>query len=263
VTREIIEDAAATGVAWTELYSVPYSYAGRLGPAESVVEAMLDGLHQGARATGSGAGLVLAHNRARSLDDAAATAAIARRYAGHGIVAFGLAGNEAAYPAALFREVFASLKDSGLLLVPHAGEGASASSVRSAWQDLGAHRISHGISAVEDPVLVRLLAKHRVCLDICPTSNVRLGAVPNLVQHPLPNLLAANVPVSLGSDCPVFFGVDIVDEYLAAHRDMRLSALQLAEIARDSLRYSAAPDEIRGAALDAVETWAAAHTTPG
>ncbi|MFS4091043.1 adenosine deaminase [Streptomyces sp. AF1A] len=263
VAREIVEDAAATGVVWTELYHVPFSYTGRLGAAEGVVEAVLDGLDQGTRATGCGAGLILAHNRARPLADATATAAIARRHAGRGIVGFGLAGNEAAYPAALFREVFASLKDSGLLLVPHAGEGAGAESVRSAWRDLGADRISHGISAVADPALVRLLAEHRICLDVCPTSNVRLGAAPSLAEHPLPRLLAAGVPVSLGSDCPAFFGVDIIDEYRAAHRDMGLTARQLAGMARDSLRCSAAPDGIRAAALEALANWTAAHTARG
>ena len=57
-----------------------------------------------------------------------------------------------------FEPVFAEARAVGLASVPHAGEVAGAGSVRSALEALGASRIRHGISAEEDPGLVRELA---------------------------------------------------------------------------------------------------------
>src|SRR5262249_52192742 len=49
-------------------------------------------------------------------------------------------------------------------------------------------------------------------LDVCPTSNVRLGVYPYLAEHPLRRLMAAGVPVTVNSDDPTMFGVTLSDE---------------------------------------------------
>ncbi len=48
--------------------------------------------------------------------------------------------------------------------------------------------------------------------------------------------------VSLGSDAAIFWGVDVVDEYLTAHRMLGLAADEIAGIAHNSLHHSAAPE---------------------
>ena len=68
----------------------------------------------------------------------------------------------------------------GLLSAPHAGEiapcpGAGAASVAAALDHLRAQRIAHGVLAIEDDALVARLAAERICLDVCPTSNLLLG----------------------------------------------------------------------------------------
>lgn len=244
VAGEIVEDAAAQGIVWTELHCVPFNYGGRLGPAEGIVEAVLDGLRSGHGRTGSAAALILAHNRAAGPAQAWQVLDLARRYQCQGVVALGLAGDEAGYPPAPYAEVFAAARAAGLLAVPHAGEGAGPASVRAAWQELGAHRISHGMSAAADPGLLAELAAAQVCLDVCPTSNVMLRACPSIGEHPLPRLLEAGVAVSLGSDGPLFFGASLVDEYLTAARVFGLGAGELRAIAANSLRFSAAPREL-------------------
>jgi adenosine deaminase len=257
VASEIVEDAAAQGVVWTEVHCVPFNYDGRLGAPEAVVDAVLDGLDRGAAATGMGAGLILAHNRAAIPQLAWTTLGLARRgQSGHvGVVGFGLVGNEADYPPAPYADVFAAARATGLLAVPHAGEAAGPASIRSAWQDLGAHRINHGVRAVEDPRLVDELADARVCLDVCPTSNAMLQASPSLAEHQLPALVAAGVPVSLGSDGPLFFHADVVQEYLNAHDLFGIDVAGLAQIARDSLVFCAAPTSQVRPALAAIDTW--------
>lgn len=259
VAYELVEDSSARGVVWMEVHCVPYNYGGRLGPAESVLEAVLEGLHQGANATGVGGGVILAHNRAANPTVAWETLGIAERYREQGVVALGLVGNEVDFPPAPYATLFATAKASGLRSVPHAGEGAGAGSVRSAWKMLAADRISHGVRAAEDRGLLKALADAGVCLDVCPTSNVMLQASSSIKAHQLPDLIDAGVRVSLASDGPLFFGVDIVDEYLHAHHDMHLDAYRLTTIARDSILASCAPDNVRAPALGSIQTWRDRH----
>src|ERR1700720_2478630 len=136
-------------------------------------------------------------NRVHPPAEAMTLARLAARYAGHGVVAFGLADDETRGRPEPFALAFAVARAAGLISAPHAGEHGGPESVRGALDTLGARRIQHGVRAAEDPSLLARLAAEEVCLDVCPTSNVQLRVVPNFAQHPLPRLLAAGVQVSL------------------------------------------------------------------
>ncbi len=139
----------------------------------------------------------------------------AAKYRDRGIVGVGLGGKEH-FPAAPFRTVFAALKEAGLGSVPHAGEVLGPHSVRDAIDLLRADRIRHGIRAIEDPDLVREIGDRGIVLDVCPTSNLRTGAVRTLAEHPLPRLIAAGVRSSVSTDDPEMFDTDLTREYAAA-----------------------------------------------
>ena len=81
----------------------------------------------------------------------------------------------------------------------HAGEAAGPESV---WQalELGAARIGHGVRAGEDPRLVEELARRRVPLELCPTSNLQTKAVPDLAHFPLKEYLAQGVAATVNTD---------------------------------------------------------------
>lgn len=211
IARELVEDARTQGVVWSEVHVVPPTYAGRLGAAEGVLEAVLDGF-------AGAAGVVLGINRGLGPDAAEESLRLALAYRDRGVVGLGLAGDEANHPAEGFRDVFVRARAEGLRALPHGGESAGPESVRACVEELGAERVLHGVRAVDDPDLLRLLADRQVCLDVCPTSNVALGVAPSVAEHPLPRLLAAGVPVTINSDCPLFFGATLVDEYLAVSR---------------------------------------------
>ncbi|GAA0373500.1 adenosine deaminase [Microbispora corallina] len=254
IARELVEDAAAQGVVWTEVHVIPPTYAGRLGPAEGVLEAVLDGLRAGS-SPASGAGVIVGVNRGLPMADAERSLGLALAYRDQGVVALGLAGDEARFPAEAFSDVFARARDAGLAAVPHGGEGAGASSVRACVEVLGARRVEHGVAAAEDPSLLALLAERGVCLDVCPTSNLALRVSPSLDAHPLPRLLAAGVPVTLNSDCPLFCETSLVGEYDLAWRRLGLSPSDLAAIAENSLRFSACPPGRLDRALAGIGRW--------
>ncbi|HYY63623.1 MAG TPA: adenosine deaminase [Gaiellaceae bacterium] len=154
--------------------------------------------------------------RVYSLDEALLTVRYAIKYRERGVVGIGLGGPEAEHPPEPYAPAFDLARSEGLASVPHAGEHAGPESIRGALDALGAHRIRHGITAIEDPELLRELADRRVVLDVCPISNVRTRAVPSLAEHPLPQLVAAGVACSISTDDPAMFGTDLSQEYAAA-----------------------------------------------
>jgi aminodeoxyfutalosine deaminase len=139
-------------------------------------------------------------------------ARVSVRYRDRGVVGLGLGGYEPGNPATPYRRAVEIARDGGLGFVPHAGEAAGPESIREAL-DLGAHRLRHGIRAVDDPDLLAELAERRIVLDVCPTSNLRTGLVPDLAAHPLPTLRDAGVLCSINTDDPVMFGTDLDREY--------------------------------------------------
>jgi adenosine deaminase len=200
-------------------------------------------------------GLMLAANRDVAPPAAEELARLAGRSTDAGVVSFGLDGDEAASPPDPFGGAFRIAKDAGLLSTPHAGELAGPESVVAAMDVLGADRILHGVRAVEDPDLVARIVREGITLDVCPTSNVMLGVVPRMQDHPLPQLLAAGVRCSLNADDPLLFGTGVLDEYTLGREVLGLDDEQIAAVARHSLTASAAPSDLIERGLAGVSVW--------
>jgi adenosine deaminase len=261
--QKMAEEAAADGVVWLEpSTSVRQGLADQLGLPDRValMELLLDAARAAERETGVGIGYVLTANRTRPPRDALELAEIAARYAGQGVVAFGLADDETVGPPEFFANAFAIAHEAGLISAPHAGELLGPGSVNAALEALGAQRIQHGVRAVEDPQLVRKLADAQICLDVCPTSNLQLGIVPSMHEHPLPALVAAGVSVSLNADCPSIFGCGALDEYELARREFAFDDATLARIAEASITASGAPEAVRVCALAGIQDWLTRRT---
>jgi adenosine deaminase len=165
------------------------------------------------------------------------------------VVAIGLGGPEQGFPRSPFAPFFARARAAGYACVSHAGETFGAEHVRQAVVELGAQRVQHGVRAVEDASVLRLLAERRICCDVALSSNACLTPFRDARTHPLHALLAAGVPVTLSTDDPPFFETDLVREYVLAHEGAGLSLEQLWQINLNGLRYGLAEAELRGRLL--------------
>jgi aminodeoxyfutalosine deaminase len=114
---------------------------------------------------------------------------------------------------------------------------------------LGAERIGHGISCLQDPALVAYLRETQIPLEVCPTSNVCTGQVGDLAAHPLPRLLDEGLYVTLNSDDPAMFGTTLTNEYRVAARTLGLTRDQLATLAANGIRASYLSDAEKQAIL--------------
>jgi adenosine deaminase len=253
VVAEIVEDQAAAGVGWLELQVDPSTYAPRLGGLQAVVEVVLDALDRAGRQHGVGTGLVVAANRTRHPGDAETHARVARRFAGQGVVGFGLSNDETRGDTRDFEKAFRIAREAGLLSVPHAGELRGAGSVLLAVERLGAQRLGHGVRAVEDPAVLELLASLEVACEVNPVSNVLLGVHRSVAESPWRRLRAAGVPVAIGADDPLVFRAGLLENYAA----LGATDDELADLARCSVRVSAAPPDVRAGLLAGIDAWLA------
>jgi adenosine deaminase len=187
--------------------------------------------------------------------DARTLARLAVRYADQGVVGFGLSNDERRGLARDFDRAFAIARDGGLLAAPHGGELSGPSSVRDCLDDLHAQRIGHGVRAAEDPYLLRRLADSGVTCEVCPASNVALGVYDKPEDVPMRTLWDAGVPMALGADDPLLFGSRLAAQYTIARESHDFSDPELAELARQSVRASRAPREVRDRLLSGITAW--------
>ncbi|WP_336206651.1 adenosine deaminase [Nonomuraea sp. LPB2021202275-12-8] len=249
VALEFCQDEAAQGTRYAEVTFTAASHGERLGEPEMPLEAVLDGLAEGAR-YGIECQVLLDHSRRRPVERLWQTFKLAARH--ERVIGIGLAGDES-HPLAPFAEVFGAARDAGLHLVHHAGEFAGPASIREALTLGHAERLGHGIRVLEDPALVEEVRERGVPLEVCPTSNVLLGVVPSLAAHPLPLLRAAGLAVTLNTDGET----DLAGEYGRVRDAFGYGDAELAGLARAGIEASFARPELKAELLAGVDAWLA------
>lgn len=257
LVREAAEEDVRDGSGWLEIQVDPTSYAPRLGGLIPAMEIILDAVDGAERDTGLGIRVLVAANRMKHPLDARTLARLAVRHADRGVIGFGLSNDERRGFARDFDRAFAIARDGGLLAAPHGGELAGPASVRDCLDDLHAGRVGHGVRAAEDPALLRRLAARRVTCEVCPASNVALGVYEKPQDVPLRTLYEAGVPMALGADDPLLFGSRLAAQYEFARTHHAFQDEELAELARQSVRGSRAPEEIQRRLLTGIDSWLA------
>lgn len=255
LVRETAEDEAAEGSGWLEIQVDPSGYASRFGGLTPTVELVLDAVKDASRKTGVGIGVIIAANRTKHPLDAKALARLAVQYRDRGVVGFGLSNDERRGRPYEFEGAFRIAKRGGLLCTPHGGELQGPESVRPCLDLLGADRVGHGVRSVEDPQLVESIAARGVTLEVCPSSNVSLGVAADPAEVPVRRLFEAGVQMALGADDPLLFGSRLNRQYDIARTDHAFTDEELAELARGSIRGSAAPPTLQKQLLEGIDSW--------
>lgn len=258
LARAYLRRAAAGGVRHAEIFFDPQAHVSRGVPLRDVVDGLVEGCRAGAVETGTTSALIACFLRDGSVEEAldVLEQLVALEAP---IIGIGLDSAEVGNPPSRFVPVFERARELGLHRVAHAGEEGGPEYVREALDLLGVERVDHGIRSVEDTDLLRRLAAERVPLTVCPLSNVRLHAVPELAAHPLPRLMAAGVVTTISSDDPAYFGGYAEDNYAAVATQLGLTDDDLAGLARNAVQASFLPQERKRALQDEIDGWLAAR----
>lgn len=160
------------------------------------------------------------------------------------VVGIGLGGGEN-YPPEDFAEVFRFAQCIGLHKTAHAGEGRGAPSIWGAIRALGTERIDHGVRAREDESLVTYLVENNIPLNQCPTSNVLLGVISSLEEHPFRDYWERGIFLTLGSDDPAFFKTTLTEELGKLIAYQRFTPHEIPSLIENALQASFLDDAVK------------------
>jgi aminodeoxyfutalosine deaminase len=233
--------------------------AGIMRRRKQDVDANCAALHQAATwAASQGLEIAWIFDAVRQFGPTAAleVARDAARLASQGVIAFGLGGDEISIPAAEFRAVYDFARSNGLHSVVHAGEIGGSEEVSQAVELLGAERIGHGIAVIHDAALRRTLGERRIALEVCPTSNLRTGALArqlgqadvSMSSHPLRFLCDEGLAVVLATDDPAMFHTTLIGEYMLAWK-LGMPPEAILRLAAQSFESAFLPTERKEALL--------------
>jgi adenosine deaminase len=240
-TEAIVDAAAAAGVKTLELRYSPviHTFAG-LTPRQSI-RAVLSGMNHARKKHDMQLGLIVIAMRQHGPHIAKILARQALAEAQHlharvGVVGFDIAGPERGNSPRLFRSAYKIAQLGKLGVTVHAGEDAPAEYVWEAVDELGAARIGHGCSAVEDAELLRRLARDKILVECCIASNYHTGAVARGRHHPIFAFLEAGVPVSICCDNTTVSRTDLAIESARVAEEIGEGAV--AEIHRKAQEFT-------------------------
>jgi len=129
------------------------------------------------------------------------------------VTGFGLGGDEINFHPNLFGKAYQMAADAGLQCTAHASEFLPPSDIIDAIEYLNVSRIGHGVQIIQSAEIMEKVKALGIALEICPSSNIKLGIFNDFKSHPLPVLLEAGIKVSLNSDDPPFMNTSLAKEY--------------------------------------------------
>ncbi|KAB2352657.1 adenosine deaminase [Actinomadura rudentiformis] len=233
-------DLAAQNVRYVELTVTPYTHQ-RMGmPMPAITEALDLAVRQARDLYGIQVAYIFDIPGEFGPEGCRQTARHALEHPPEALVGFGLGGIEQMRAAIRdeIREAFRAARGAGLRSLPHGGEMSGPETIWEVIEGLGAERIGHGIRCLDDPRLVAHLRETQIPLEVCPTSNVCTGQVPDMAAHPLPRLLEEGLFVTLNSDDPPMFDTTLTGEYRVAADVFGFGRAQLADLARNAVAAS-------------------------
>ena len=196
---ELVRDASKEGVRYIEVRFAPMlSVQGGLDCGE-VIASVVEGLHKAEKDYRVFASAIVCAMRHHSLEQNMEMLRAAKPFVGKGVCALDLAGDEAAFPTKLFRELFMKANEWGIPFTIHSGECGSVDNIRDAIE-FGAKRLGHGIALWKSSKLRELCKENGIGIEMCPTSNLQTKAVEDFEQYPLQKFLDEGLLVSIHTD---------------------------------------------------------------
>ena len=239
---ESVLDGAAAGRVYAEVFVTPARHLAAGQTLASVLEGLSAGLAAGDAETGARTMIIVDMDKAyggEAGEQLIAELIELRRAGAPGtdrVIGMGMDSTELSVNPLSFAPAYRQAAAAGLHRTGHQGETSPAAAVGVVAVGLGAERIDHGLSLIEDPDLVAFFADRRIPLTMCPTSNVVIAnAYSSVARHPLPALRDAGVLVTINSDDPALTDLDLAREYATCAAAWNWSWDQMVDIAVDGV----------------------------
>jgi adenosine deaminase len=239
---ESIVDGAAHGLVYRESFVTPARHLAGGQRLADIVAGLDEGLTAAEDETGVVCRLIVDMDRAFGPEAGAELVeqlAELRRAGAPGmgrVIGVGMDSTELGIDPASYGSAYQTARDAGLRLTAHQGENSPPAAIATCLDVLGAQRIDHGLSLLDDPDLTARMATERVPLTVCPTSNIVIAnAYPRLADHPYPQMRAAGLLATLNTDDPALTDLDLGREYAAVAEAFEWGWSSMVQIALDGV----------------------------
>ncbi len=247
VAYEAIEDAKKDGIVYLETRFAPVFHTQKGLTYDQIVDSVLRGLKDASIKYGVNFGLIICAMRNMSPALSLEMAKLAVRYREQGVVGFDLAGDELGYPPKDHLEAFYYIQRNNFYITIHAGEAFGKESIWQALQYCGTHRIGHGIHLKDDIMvaddqiiemgyLAQYVLDRRVPLEICLSSNIHTGAIPDLKYHPFPIFYKYGFRVTLNTDNRLMSSTTLTKEFSIAVKYYKLTLKDIEKLTINAMK---------------------------
>ncbi|RTE03954.1 adenosine deaminase [Paenibacillus whitsoniae] len=242
VAYEVVEQSVEHNCRYVEVRFAPQLHRHQGLSIEETFHYVILGLRRAQHDFGTRFGVIAICMRNHSCASNMEVIEAAAQYAGKGVVAVDLAGDEATYPPEFFREVFAKSHALGIPVTIHAGEAGGAVNVEEAVTGLGATRIGHGVRLRENADILRMVKDRRIPLEMCPISNIQTKAVASWDAYPIREYMDQGLIVTVNTDNPSVSGTNITNEYRALADNFGFSPPELAKLIMNGVEAAFMPE---------------------
>lgn len=125
-----------------------------------------------------------------------------------------LYGDENKHDLNSFLNIYKYAKSKKLKTKVHIGEFSDHKTIEKAIDILEPDEIQHGIRAVDSTYTMRMITERGIRLNICPQSNIALGAVTGTHSHPIRKLYDSGIKLTINTDDLLLFNASITDQYI-------------------------------------------------
>lgn len=209
---DVIRQGARDKVIYMEVRFAPGLHGKNGLTQQQVCRAVLQGLEEGEKLYGVKSRAILCLMRGKSQEYNQTTMETAGELLSYGVGGIDLAGAEDAYPVELYRGFFEKAYEKNIPFTIHAGECGNAQNVKIAIE-LGARRIGHGVAIADDEQIKAMCRERRICLELCPVSNLQTRAVEKISDYPFLRFRREGLAVTVHTDNRTVSGTTLEKEW--------------------------------------------------
>ena len=154
----------------------------------------------------------------------------AAKYREQGIVGIDVAGPQRqSFSMQKHARLFLEARKANLGITVHTGEVGKLKEIRFVVENIKPDRIGHGIICAKDPELMRQIAKSKIVLEICPTSNLRNSVVKGIgeLRKIIKSFLRYKIKFTINTDGPEMYRTNIHKEQEFLHKNRILSQKEI------------------------------------
>jgi adenosine deaminase len=244
VAYEAVLDLANDGVVYAEVRFAPELHGMHGLDLEAVIEAVQAGFARGMRDTQNRivVNTIICAMRTAQRSLEISKLAVRMRERDARIVAFDIAGAETGWPPSQHAKAFAYARANQMHITIHASEPPDLELIDDALRQ-GAERIGHGVRLQADVnfatgklgQLATYVLERQITLEMAPTCNMQIGAVPSIADHPIGRFLRMGFRVGVNTDNRLMSNVAMSTEVHAVAEAFDLSWDEIGRLALNSL----------------------------